>query len=69
MASQDDPLDCSPDVTKWNPGVLKAAEKSRITLRFIQATGMRSTSARDVRVKDIGTGGIFGLRFLCVQKR
>jgi len=27
--------------------MLKAAEKSRITLRFIQATGMRSTSARD----------------------
>ena len=35
----DGPLDCSPDVTKWNPGVLKAAEESRITLRFIQATG------------------------------
>jgi hypothetical protein len=27
--------------------MLKVAEKSRITLRFIQATGMRSTSARD----------------------
>jgi hypothetical protein len=25
------------DVTKWNPGMLKVAEKSRITLRFIRA--------------------------------
>jgi len=46
-ASQDDPLDRSPDVTKCNPGLFNAAGNSRITLRFIQATGMRSTSARD----------------------
>jgi hypothetical protein len=40
---------------------LKVAEKSRITLRFIQATGMRSTSARDVvRVKDIGNKRVQG---------
>jgi hypothetical protein len=31
-----------------NPGLFKAAGNSRITLRFIQATGMRSTSARGV---------------------
>ena len=38
MASQDDPLERSPDVTKWNPGMLMGAEESRITLRFIRAT-------------------------------
>jgi len=37
-ASQDDPLDRSPDATKWNPGFFNAAGHSRITLRFIQAT-------------------------------
>jgi hypothetical protein len=40
--------------------MLKVAEKSRITLRFIQATGMRSTSARGV---------FFGLPFLHEQKQ
>jgi len=59
-ASQDDPLDRSPDATKWNPGLFNAAGNSRITLRFIQATGMRGTSARDA---------FFGLRFLGEQKR
>ena len=39
---------CSLDVTKWNPGLFKATGNSRITLRFIQATSMRSTSARGV---------------------
>jgi hypothetical protein len=42
-----------------NPGMLKVAEKSRITLRFIQATGMRSMSARGVC--------FFGY-FLCTSK-
>jgi hypothetical protein len=28
------------DATQWNPGMLKVAEKSRITLRFIQVTGL-----------------------------
>jgi hypothetical protein len=37
-AIQDDPLDRSPDATKWNPGLLKAVKNSRITLRFIRAT-------------------------------
>jgi hypothetical protein len=43
-----------------DPGLFKAAGSSRITLRFIQATGMRSTSARGV---------FFGLPFLHEQKQ
>jgi hypothetical protein len=43
-----------------NPGLFSAAGNSRITLRFIQATGMRSTSARD---------DFIGLRLLCEQKQ
>jgi hypothetical protein len=48
-----------------NPGMLKVAEKSRITLRFIQATGMRSMSARGVSRKD----NYWGLPFLHEQKQ
>ena len=37
-ASRDDPLDRSPDATKWNPGLFKAGENSRITFHSIRAT-------------------------------
>jgi hypothetical protein len=56
---------CSLDATKWNPGLFKAAGNSRITLRFIQATAMRSTSARGVSKKDT----YWGLPFLHEQKQ
>jgi hypothetical protein len=38
---------CSLDEAQRNPGISGSVEKPRIPLRFIQATGMRSTSARD----------------------
>jgi hypothetical protein len=59
------------DEVKRNPGLFNAAGNSRIPLRFIQATGMRSTSARGARVKDIGNKRVqgHGLPFLHEQKR
>jgi len=48
------------DGAQRNPGISSSIEQPRIPLRYIRATGMRSTSARDA---------FFGLRFSCVQKR
>ena len=59
MASQDDPLDRSLDEAQRNPGISSSIEQTRIPLRYIRATGMRSTSARGaffVRTKTNSSG-------------
>jgi hypothetical protein len=58
-ATQDDPLDRSPDATKWNPGLFKAAENSRITFHAIRATACEARAP----------GGVLSFGYFSLDKQ